>query len=255
MKMSMRNYFSYMQGSNDDDPIYLFDPKFVKHSDGLMAKDFEVLPYFDEDFFSLLSKKERPFYQWLVFGPPRSGSCFHLDPYGTSAWNALISGEKRWIMFPPGWLPPGVTKRGHDNYDAPIPLKWLLNHYREGLPGAVECTQRAGEIIWVPSGWWHMVLNVNETIAVTQNLCNSRNWPVVWPEVLEDRPMAEELREKLFPLRPELFPQGTAAEIERQRKLKEEKKAQKKKSKKKKSSSKSKDKTKSHKKHKAESDA
>ena len=235
MKMSMANYFEYMANSNDDDPIYLFDPKFVKHSKGAMVDDYKILPYFEESFFAMLSKKERPFYRWLVCGPERSGSCFHLDPYNTSAWNALISGEKRWLMFPPGWLPPGVVRTGHDDYDAPIPMKWLQKHYKPGMPGLIECTQRPGEIIWVPSGWWHCVINVKDSVAVTQNLCNSRNWAAVWPEVLRDRPMANELREKLFPLRPELFPAGTEALIERQReekRLKKERKREKRKKKK-----------------------
>jgi hypothetical protein len=63
-----------MENSNDDDPIYLFDPKFVKHAgEENIREDYRVLDYFAEDFFSMLSKKERPFYQWLVFGPGRSG--------------------------------------------------------------------------------------------------------------------------------------------------------------------------------------
>lgn len=32
-----------------------------------------------------------------------------------------------------------------------------------------EHIQRPGEIIYLPSGWWHCVINAQETIAVTQN--------------------------------------------------------------------------------------
>lgn len=47
------------------------------------------------DLFALLGDS-RPSFRWLIVGGKRSGSTFHVDPNGTSAWNACICGRKLW---------------------------------------------------------------------------------------------------------------------------------------------------------------
>jgi hypothetical protein len=106
MDTTLANYFSYADGVVEESPLYLFDKNFVDTCKG-MGDAYSVPPYFDEDFFGLLGA-DRPDYRWLIIGPARSGSSFHKDPNATSAWNATISGRKKWIMYPPDCLPPGV---------------------------------------------------------------------------------------------------------------------------------------------------
>ena len=61
-----------------------------------------------EDYMSVLGEEDRPPHRWLVYGPNQSGSPFHLDPYQTSAWNALISWQKRWALYLHDHYPPGT---------------------------------------------------------------------------------------------------------------------------------------------------
>ncbi|EKV16507.1 Cyclin-like F-box [Penicillium digitatum] len=179
---AMRTYGDYMADNSDESPLYLFDRSFVSKM-GLSVGSSETTPdasywppaCFAEDFFSVLGD-DRPDHQWLIIGPERSGSKFHKDPNATSAWNAVLRGPKYWIMFPSSTKqppPPGVFV-SDDQSEVTSPLsiaEWLLGFHAEArrTPGCVEGICGEGEILHVPSGWWHLVVNLEPSIAITQN--------------------------------------------------------------------------------------
>ncbi|XVF55927.1 hypothetical protein PTKIN_Ptkin06aG0075100 [Pterospermum kingtungense] len=144
-----------------------------------LGSDYEVPVYFREDLFSVLGN-ERPDYRWIISGPAGSGSSFHIDPNSTSAWNAVIKGSKKWVLFPPDVVPPGVHP-SPDGAEVACPvsiIEWFMNFYgstKNWKKRPIECICKAGEVIFVPNGWWHLVINLEESIAITQNYVSRRN--------------------------------------------------------------------------------
>lgn len=92
----------------------------------------------------------------------------------------MIRGAKKWILYPPEVCPPGVHPTA-DGADVATPvslMEWFVNFYHETKKGAIrplECVVREGEMIFVPRGWWHAVINIEDSIAITQNYVSSCN--------------------------------------------------------------------------------
>jgi hypothetical protein len=176
----MSTYMTYMSNSSDESPLYLFDRSFVEkcgisatHSDPAAA--YWAPSCFGDDLFSVLGD-QRPDSRWMIMGPKRSGSTFHKDPNATNAWNAVLTGSKYWLMFPssPTLDPPPGVILSEDQSEITSPLsiaEYLLEFHAlaRRTPGCKEGICSAGEVVHVPSGWFHLVLNLEDSLALTQN--------------------------------------------------------------------------------------
>ncbi|XP_040987060.1 2-oxoglutarate and iron-dependent oxygenase JMJD4 isoform X2 [Juglans microcarpa x Juglans regia] len=61
----------------------------------------------------------------------------------------------------------------------------------------LECTQEQNEIIFVPSGWYHQVHNLEDTISINHNWFNAYNLSWVWNLLLRDYDEAKEYIEDI----------------------------------------------------------
>jgi len=196
VRVKLKHFLQYLYKNYDDSPLYVFDSTFDEDGSAKsLLADYRVPSYFADDLFRLVSEARRPPYRWFLVGPERSGTCVHIDPLATSAWNTLIHGKKRWVLFPPH-VPKRVVKgRGlvrSDEDDEAIHYfmnilprikrraESLRSHddYRDFA--CYEFTQNAGETVYIPTGWHHAVLNLTHTVGVTQNFCSPRNFDQVW---------------------------------------------------------------------------
>ena len=55
--MKFKNYMSYINTQHEMQPLYLFDQNYPKRAPQLLA-DYEVPPYFPEDFFGIVGKSK-----------------------------------------------------------------------------------------------------------------------------------------------------------------------------------------------------
>ncbi|KAG5365235.1 F-box protein [Yarrowia sp. C11] len=158
---------------------------------------------FKTDLFTLCGEA-RPDFSWMIIGPRNSGSTFHKDPNSTCAWNSILKGAKYWVMFPPHVTPPGIYTDGEESeVTSPCSLaEWFLGGFyndvvMEGL--STDSSSKApflhgmcqqGETMYVPAGWWHMVVNVceSECVAVTQNFIPRGQKLVEALKFLRDKP-------------------------------------------------------------------
>lgn len=82
--------------------------------------------------------------------------------------------------------PPGVQSSA-DGAEVVVPIstaEWLLTFWNYHLQARndsdprrrpIECIQNAGELMFVPRGYWHMVVNLEDNIAITHNYLASTN--------------------------------------------------------------------------------
>lgn len=218
--ISLRAYHAYTLAQEDDAPLYVFDEDFADEHRKTRAllDDFSPPEVFQEDLFQYLGEGARPPFRWILLGPRRSGSSIHIDPCSTAAWNTVISGRKRWVLFPPGTprhiLKPAswLSARRSEAID------WFL-HFAKDIPPQLPAHQQPmevdcgpGDTIYVPPNWWHTVLNLDDTVAVTQNFVSTWNFPLVWQELSTSRAkMSRQWLRTLQRVRPDLAEMAVAA--------------------------------------------
>ena len=181
----LKEYQRYCNAEADGDstPLYIFDPDILKATfvDGtLVADDYQIPPCFRCDAMECLTgTRFRPLPPaWLLVGVKRSGTPIHDHPM-TVAWNALLVGCKLWCCLPPGiderFLLLNLDGDGaiKEDFDKSA-IDWFQKIGQ--LPsGAKIIVQRPGEIVFLPAGWFHVVLNVETSTAISVSLTLRRD--------------------------------------------------------------------------------
>lgn len=103
---------------------------------------------------------------------------FHADVFSSFSWSTNIVGTKKWIFFPPN--EENKLRDGLGNLPFDLSIESYQSHIREKSIHSFEVIQRAGQTVFVPSGWHHQVWNLEDTISVNHNWFNGCNIHYIW---------------------------------------------------------------------------
>ncbi|KAJ1840718.1 JmjC domain-containing protein 4 [Coemansia sp. RSA 2703] len=123
-------------------------------------------------------------YRFCYMGGRGTWTPFHEDVWRSYSWSTNVCGRKRWILVPAGQnelFTDGLGNWVHD----------LRNYDEQKFPRlkelrTIEVVQEAGETVFVPSGWWHQVINLEDTISINHNWGNEFNVGYMCDRLQED---------------------------------------------------------------------
>ncbi|KAH9510361.1 hypothetical protein Btru_042891 [Bulinus truncatus] len=192
--VQMKWFLEHMDASSEDDWLYLQDELFLLQYHQLRSQVLDSV-YTRENFFDLFPDEVRPWDCYFLWGTAHSRSSLHVDPYNWTGTNAVISGLKKWKLILPGQdnylsiFPDRICGFPLEckKYNSPLDLFSKTNEVSLLLDQIqfVEAEQTAGDLLIIPTGWFHQAYNVEPTLALSQQIMNGQNYKVVLEEIFK----------------------------------------------------------------------
>ena len=178
--MTVGAYVEYMRSQSDEHPYYLHNWHIERLHPELM-QHYSPPAYF-KNWLDEVPLHRRPSWRNMFIGPSNTGTGLHQDVMSSHSWLFLARGRKRWVLFPPDsdgldeLLSSGYRSSaecGHTGVDLfdmdsvkDATLKKLQPLY---------CMQEPGDIVFIPSNWYHEATNLETSIGLSENYVDSSN--------------------------------------------------------------------------------
>ncbi|MET8234289.1 cupin-like domain-containing protein [Micromonospora sp. NPDC005298] len=96
----------------------------------------------------------------------------HVDPWASDAVLCQVTGEKRFVMYPPEaaeFLSDGDTLIDVENPDDVRFPRW------RSIEPVVDATLSPGDAIFIPAGWYHTAVALTPSVSITWNFVHETN--------------------------------------------------------------------------------
>jgi oxalate decarboxylase/phosphoglucose isomerase-like protein (cupin superfamily) len=107
-----------------------------------------------------MKAQDEPCQVFFSIGPSGTGLPFHFH---SETWNVVAHGRKRWAVFGPS----GQNISFNPEHTL---LQWLTEVAPKSGARPLEVIQEEGDVLYIPEGYYHAVLNLGETVSVAHQL-------------------------------------------------------------------------------------
>lgn len=151
-------------------------------------------------------KESEADYKFVYWGPCGTRTNLHTDVLKSHSWSGNVVGIKRWTLFHPSCANLLEDNQGRCKFES---LENVDEQTKEQIGDKIMCLEQYdGEIIFVPSGWYHSVDNMTDCISINHNWIDSESLRSTWEYLKKERNLAETLIEDCRELNsPEEFEQ------------------------------------------------
>ncbi|KAI8601988.1 hypothetical protein EDD21DRAFT_304337 [Dissophora ornata] len=123
-------------------------------------------------------------YRFVYCGGDGTFTPFHADVYRSYSWSANICGIKKWTLFPPDQEHLFRDRLNNTVYDIENVDSAQFPDFHRARRFTIY--QQPGQTLFVPSGWWHQVQNIGDTISINHNWCNGSNLDLLLDSICSD---------------------------------------------------------------------
>jgi len=187
-EFTMASFIDRVLESTEERPAPYFRNKVLYELFPSLKHDIEPLPqYFQPNWLSdhyavkrvgdVLNRGAE--IELYIGGKGAAFPVLHFDGAGTHAFLMQIYGRKEYIVYPPDqerFLYPSPAKRNHSLIrDIEHPDLQTFPDFAKAVP--TKFFLEPGELLFVPSHWWHTARILSPSITVSINVLNQSNWP------------------------------------------------------------------------------
>lgn len=126
-------------------------------------------------------------YKFLYLGPQGSSTPVHTDVVRSHSWSAQIAGTKQWKLVHPTYAP------NIEDHNGICSCENLAHTHDDD--NIMTVIQYPGEIIFVPSGWYHEVANIENSLSINHNWIDSSSLDASWQYLTKEYEIASSMIE------------------------------------------------------------